>query len=440
MGIPRPNLRQHLWLARQTGDLARLLDHMYGTYGPAVDVGYRFPLRMIYLFGPEANRLILHDQADNFRWGEAMSSLLPVNGPTALVVTDGEDHDRRRRLVQPAFAKRRVDANLDLIVDEADRMLAGWTPGRSLDAFAEGRSAVRRIAVRSLFGSRLGDEADHIGALLEPALEYVNSNPASRLNINLRFNGFAKSERARQAVDQIVQAEIDRRRAEGVDEEDADILTALLAASDGDDALTDAEILDQIRSLIAAGYDTTSSGLSWLVYALGTNPAAFDALIEQVRDVVGDRAPTIDDLRQSPAVDAVVRETLRLWPPGSVSVRTAVEPFECFGHTIEPGPLIVYSPYVTHRLPELWDDPTTFRPERWASKDDGSGGEPVPYSYIPFGAGRRNCIGFTLATLELQVFAVRLAQRCRWRVDTDEPRSGAAASFAPHGGMPITIL
>ena len=433
MGIPRPSVREHVRISRMTDDLAGLLDHLHDTWGPVVDVGYRIPMRMIHLFGPEANRLILHDQADNFLWAEAMSPLLPVNGPTALVVTDGEDHDRRRRLVQPAFAKRRVDAHLDLIVDEADRLLASWTPGRSLDAFAEGRRAVRRITVRSLFGSHLGDEADRIGDLLEPAMAYVNSNPARRLDVDLGINGYARAMRSRRAVDEVVQAEIDRRRAAGVDGGQPDILTSLLAASDGDDALTDEELRDQVRSLIAAGYDTTSSALSWLVYGLGTNPTALAELREQVRDVVGDRPPTADDLRRLPLVDGAVRETLRLWPPGVIGARTAVEPFDCLGHRIEPGPLIMFSPYISHRLPEVWGDPLAFRPERWES------GEPEPYSFIPFGGGRRNCVGFTLATLELQVFAVRLAQGCTWTVDTAEPRSSAAASFAPAGGMPITI-
>lgn len=434
MGIPRPNVREHLRLATRTRDLAALLDEMYARWGPVVDVGYRYPLRSVYLFGPEANQLILHDHPENFLWGDALSALLPVDGPTALIVTDGEEHDRRRRLVQPAFAKRRVDAHLDLIVEEADRMLERWRPGRSLDAFAEGRTAVRRIVVRALFGTRLGDEADRIGELLEPALRYVNSNPATRLDVNLRWNGYAKAARARQAVDAIVQDEIDRRRSGDEGEEQVDILSALLAASDDGDGLSDAEIRDQVRSLIAAGYDTTTSAVSWLVYGLGTNPAAMRTMSEQIRDLIGDRPPTVADVRRLPAVDGVVRETLRLWPPGTVSLRTAVDSFECYGHRIEAGRLIVYSPYVTHRLEEVWGDPLCFRPERWVD------GEPTPYSFVPFGGGRRHCVGFALATLELQVFAVRMAQHCTWTVDGGEPRSAAAASFAPTGGMPITIV
>ncbi len=432
--IPRPSGRDHARLALVSRrNLAALLDTMVERWGMVVDVGYR-SLRAVYLFGPEANRLILHDRPENFRWGRALSTLLPVDGPTALVVTDGAEHDRRRRLVQPAFARRRVGAHAGLIVEEADRMLAGWTSGRSLDAFRSGRRAVRRIVVRALFGHHLGAEADRIGDLLEPALRYVNSNPALRLDVNLRVNGYARAERARLAVDEVVQSEIDRRRRDGPDLDAPDILSALIAEhTDSRDALSDSEIRDQVRSLIAAGYDTTASALSWLVYALGTNPAARRALREQVGDTIGDGVPTVDSLRSMPLVDGVVRETLRLWPPGTISVRHAAEDFEWLGYTVPAGRMVAYSPYVTHRRQDVWGDPLAFRPERWAD------GEPEPYSYVPFGGGARNCVGFTLATLELQLFAVRLVQRAQWTVMTDEPRSTAIASFTPAGGMPIRL-
>jgi cytochrome P450 len=134
-----------------------------------------------------------------------------------------------------------------------------------------------------------------------------------------------------------------------------------------------------------------------------------------------------------PLVDGVVRETLRLWPPGAVSLRGAIDDFDFGGHTIPGGTMVVYSAYVTHRLPDVWDEPTRFRPERWVD------GEPVPFSFVPFGGGHRKCIGFALATLELQVLAVRLAQQVSWSLENPDLRASGAASFAPKGGVPITI-
>lgn len=433
--IPRPNVRQHLRLAAQSGDFARLLDHLHQTYGPVVDVGYRFARRMTLTFGAEANEYILSTHAENFLWGEVFSMLEVVDGPTALLLSDGDDHKRRRRLVQPAFGIRKIESNLDLIIEEFDRGLASWTTGRRLDAHAEIRQTIRRIVVRGLFGARLGDLADRIGELLEPTLTYVNRSPLTRVDVDVRWNAYGRAVAARKAVDALVLEEIRRRRREGVDEDDPDTLTALLAAGSDDatEPLSDAELCDQIRSLIAAGYDTTSSSAAWLVHALGANPEVFESLRTQVLDTIGTAPPTIDDLRSMPLVDGAVRETLRLWPPGSVSLRRAIDDFDLHGHTIRGGTMVVYSPYVTHRMPELWDAPLEFRPDRWAE------GEPVPFSFVPFGGGSRKCIGFALATLELQVLAVRLAQQKTWTLDNPDVRASGAASFSPKGGMPISV-
>jgi cytochrome P450 len=404
-----------------------------------VDVGFRFPLRAVYLFGPEANQHILADNAGNFTWREAFQLLEVVDGPTALALSDGDEHRRRRRLVQPAFAIKRVDAHLELVVDEIDRALGGWRPGRRLNALAELRAVVRRIVVRALVGQRFGELADEIGARLEPALMYVRRTPLTRLDVDLRWNAYGRAKAAARAVDELILAEVARRRDEGVDADaDADTLSALLVAAEdaegGEAPLDDAELCDQIRSLIAAGYDTTSSAAAWLVHALGSNPAALAALREQVLDTIGDRPPTIDDLRTLPLVDGVVRETLRLWPPGYVSGRRAVDDFEVLGYRISGGSMVIFSPYITQRLPEIWGDPERFRPERWAH------GEPVPFSFVPFGGGYRKCIGFALATLELQVLAVRLAQRAVWRLDRPSTRPAGVANFAPKGGVPITVI
>jgi cytochrome P450 len=425
-------------MATRGSDVAWTLARLHRRYGPVVDFGYRFPIRAVCLFGPEANKHLLADNADNFLWAEAFRLLEVVDGPTALVMSDGGEHRRRRRLVQPAFAVKRVDAHLDLIVAELDRTLAGWRPGRRLDAHAELRAAVRRIVVRALFGDQMGAVADEIGDRLEPALRYVQRTPLSRLDVDLRWNGYGRARAAASAVDELILGEIARRRREGVDAiASPDTLSALLVAADevdgGEEPLADAELCDQIRSLIAAGYDTTSSAAGWLVHALGSNPSVLAALRNEVRDTIGDRAPTVDDLRAMPLVDGVVRETLRLWPPGVVSGRTAIDDFEVLGYRIAAGSTVLYSPYITHRLPEVWGDPEEFRPERWQD------GEPVPYSFVPFGGGYRKCIGFALATLELQVLAVRLAQRVSWTLDQPTARPSGVATFVPKGGVPITI-
>lgn len=434
--IPRPSFGGHLKLLPMASDIARTLDHLHETYGRIVDVGFRYPLRLVYLFGPDANRYLLSENPSNFSWQVPYQLVEVLSGPNFMLVSDGSEHDRRRRQVQPAFSKRRIDGHIETAVVEIDRTLATWSAGREVDAYAELRSAVRRISMQALFGRHLAEEADEIGEILEPAVRHMGLPPALRRDINLPGTGYRRALLARAATDVFIQQEIDRRRAEGGRSGAIDSLGSILQAAEDateEAPLSDEEIRDQIRGLIAAGYDTTSSAAAWLIYSLGTNPRALAPVRTQVRDVLGDNPPTIDDLRQLDTVDAAIRETLRLWPPAAVGLRKAIGPFECLGHTIAAGTNIVYSPYITHRLPDVWDDAESFRLDRWQR------GEPEPFSYVPFGGGARKCLGFALATLELQVLAVRLAQTTSWTVNKPRARPSGFANFAPEGGMPIAI-
>jgi cytochrome P450 len=433
----RLSLRDHLELLPQlaTGDLVGVLQKLHRRYGPVVDFGYGSG-RMILVFGAAANEHVLSTAADAFEWGEAMQALVAVDGPTALVVSDGDDHRRRRRLVQPAFSIKRVDAHLGLVVTEVDRALAAWQPGAQLDAGASLRVAVRRIVVRALFGEQLGADADRFGSLLEPGLRYVQRMPQVRLERDLRVNAYARVQRSNRAADELVLSEVARRRATGIDADaHPDTLTALLAGVDGE-ALRDDELLDQVRSLMAAGFDTTSGAASWLVLELGRNPEVMAAVRAEVDAVLGARAPTTDDLRALPLTLGAVQEALRLWPPGPAAPRMSIATTDLHGVEIPAGRLVLYSAYVTGRMPELWPEPERFDPSRWLP----GAPEPVPYAFVPFGGGHRRCIGFALATLELQVMAVRLAQQVEWRPRRHTVRPTGIATLTPKGGVPIEVV
>ena len=410
---------------------------LHDTYGPVCEFG-RGPLRFVLLFGADANRLILADRADAFLWGPALKLLEAVDGPTALVLSDGEDHKRRRRLVQPAFHARRIQGYVDLMVSEVDRTLDGWTTGREVDAFVELRRTIRRVVVRALFGEDLRERADEIGDVLEPALDYVN-RPLLRQQVKLDLPGtsWRRCKRARASTDAIIDREIARRRAAGTDRDQdrGDILATLLSTrdEDGQPGLSDAEIRDQVVSLVAAGYDTTSSAMAWAVRALITDRDQWAKAKAEVDEHLGGSLPTAEAILGLGHLDGVVNETLRLWPPGLVSGRESVEHVEFAGHTIPAGSTVLYSPWVTHRMPELWPEPEAFRPERW---DD----DPVPYSFVPFGGGYRRCIGFLFATLEMKVALARMLQRVELTALPSDATPTGIAALRPAGGVPVRIL
>src|SRR5688500_17496447 len=192
----RRSVLDHVRLLTQLarGDLVGSLLTLRERYGPVVDFEYGSN-RAVLVTGVEANEHVLSKAADCFEWGEAMQALVAVDGPTALVVSDGEDHRRRRRLVQPAFSIKRVDAHLGLVVTQVDRALEAWKEGVHLDASASLRDAIRRIVVRALFGEELGAEADRFGELLEPGLRYVQKMPQQRFEHDLRINPYARVRR-----------------------------------------------------------------------------------------------------------------------------------------------------------------------------------------------------------------------------------------------------
>jgi cytochrome P450 len=400
---------------------------LFRRHGPVVRLG-RGATSVWMLFGPAANELILSERPDSFTWHEAMAILEPVDGPTALVLTDGEDHRRRRRIVQPAFATRRIDAAVPVAVAEVDAAIDGCAPGATVDLHELFRRTMRRIVVRVLFGDSLADRADALGAALGPAMAYIDRIP------QLQFRGApgsGRAKRARRAADSLVDAEIARRRDTG--DLGGDVLGMLLATD-----LTEPELRDQVVSLIAAGYDTTSAAAAWTVLALLRTPGEWHRVRGDVEQRLGTegRAPDAEDLRAMPYVGAAVNEALRLWPPGSLSGRRCHEGFTFAGHEVPPESNVLFSPYVTQRMPEVWgDDAADYRPGRW------SAGDPPPFGFIPFGGPYRRCLGFALALTELQVAVVRLAQRTSLRlVDPGRVVLGRGISaLVPEGGVPVVV-
>src|SRR5581483_10816549 len=399
-----------LWQQAATGMRMRRdplgeLVKLHERYGPVFATGAG-PLRFVWLIGPDAHRDLFSPQLDRFSWREATKPVLVVDGDTAIVLSDGDDHARRRRIVQPAFSIRRIDAHVPLMVAEIRRTLSGWTIGREFDAYQELRRCVRRIVTRALFGERLSGQADELGDRLQPAIDFVD-RPMPHIKVDVPGTPWHRAKVARRRTDELVFTEIAARRRGEVAAGD-DVLSWLLEAADPEGTgarLTDNEVRDQVVSLMAAGYETTSAAVGWTLWASLANAGVW----EQLRAEVGDEPITADRVKTFTYLDGVVSESLRLWPPGAVAGRQVLEDIDAAGVRVPAGSIALYSPYVTQRLPELWPDPLEFRPERW-DKSAPSYVEPVPLSYVPFGAGPRRCLGFASAPTEIKVILAEVVR------------------------------
>ncbi|TDD57393.1 cytochrome P450 [Kribbella antibiotica] len=351
------------------------------------------PIRFTYLLGPEANQFVFAN-SHLFRWREAMEFLVPITGETALLVSDGDTHKRRRRLVAPAFHHRQIAGYVDAFRRNADRVIDEWQPGTVVDAYAEFRRAIRRSTIELLFGDRLAADEQQLGDQLQLVLDLLDLLPVERLlQERLGLPTWKRAQVAKAEVDVRIYEEIAYRRA-NPDDSATDVLSALVEAVDEDGSqLSDEEIRDQVISLIAAGYETTSAAMGWLVHELVNAPEHWEP------------APY-----DAPEIANLVSEVLRLHPPAVFSGRYVTTEFEFAGEQIPAGTQLVISPFITHRLEEIWPEPKRFDPERW-NPDRPGYHKPTPAEFLPFAAGPHRCIGATFATVELQVIVSRMLER-----------------------------
>lgn len=408
----------------------------YRRRGPVIDAGIG-RRGFVYLLGPEANKFVFAN-ADAFSWRETFETLVPVDGPTALIVSDGEDHRRRRSVVAPGLRHRQIQEYVATMVSTIDVTIDGWLSGQLRDIYQEFRSAVRRSTAESLFGSRMAAHSDFFGAQLQPLLDLTHHLPqVMTLQRRLNSPGWRRAMEARSRIDDLIDTEIADARARP--RPDDHMLTTLLnGRSEEGQTLRDNEIRDQIVSLITAGYETTSAALAWATHTLLTWPGAWDTAAAEVDRVLGGRAPTAADLPALTYLNGVVHETLRLYPPGVISARRVMRDLRFDGHRIPAGRMIVFSAYVTHRIPELWPEPTEFRPQRW-DPEAPDYRKPAPHEFIPFSGGLHRCIGSVMAITEMTVMLARLVARTELRLPAQRIRAGNFAALSPRPGLTVEV-
>jgi cytochrome P450 len=417
------------------------LDELSAQFGPTFEIALG-PLRLVVVGDPEQARELMGTEEAAFRWGRVARNLGMVVGRTSIILSDGSEHRRRRALVQPGFARRRLDSWHPLIVAETDRIVdetiaaGAGSAAVDVDLHQLMRVLVRRIVVRVLFGSELGSRADEIGTLLEPAMSYATQPFLRQLPHPIPYTRRARARAARRAVDGLIDEELARCRSNH-DPDATDLLSALVDAEDG---LSDAEIRDQVVTLIAAGYDTTTAAVSWLLARAVTTPGVWDRLrgeADQHLDVDADQVDVaaVGALRWS---EAVMREALRLHPPGVISPREATRALRFGPYDIRNHSLVMYSPYLLGRDARSWPEPLEFRPARFEGQA-GSDARNDP-AWAPFGRGTRSCIGFALAQMEMILIPSRLAQRIDIELlGTDVPKPCGIVVSRPSGGLPATI-
>lgn len=385
----------------------------------------------LYVFRhPDHIKDILVTQAGAFDKGHAAFRRLSRVLGDALLTSDGERWRRQRRLVQPAFSRKRLTEYSADMVAEAERSVARLRRVGRCDLSREMNALTLGIVTRTLFG-QAQQEGQGTGQAMLELNRWFGTPPAL-----MRFipGAAQRFDHAVAQLDGAIDRMIEARR--GADDAGRDLLSALMAARDEGEALTPRELRDQLLTLYVAGHETTSHALTWTFYLLSRHPEARARLEAELAGVLAGRSPTFDDLAALPYTEQVIKEALRLYPPAFLVPRRVTEDVTVGGYGLPRGAEVVIWIYQTHRDPRWYPEPDQFRPERFA---DGAEARLPKCAYLPFGAGQRACVGQMFALVEAQLVLATLAQQVRleyrgWRA----PKPGLGVTLAPRGGLRVT--
>jgi len=410
---PRPFLGMAPFLAMRRNPLP-YMEELHREYGDLVC--YRPPGRQVFmLFHPEMTQDMLVTHARNHHQGRVMQRSRSVLGNGLLTSEDGF-HLRQRRLIQPAFHRQRVFGYGKAMVDYAERHQQRWRSGQVLDLHQEMMRLTLAIVGKTLFDTDVEGDSSEIGRALTTFMHLFKFAvlPFSEYLEKLPIPPVLRMRKARERLDRIIYRFIEERRRSGEDR--GDLLSMLLAAQDTEtggasDRMDNDQVRDECVTLILAGHETTANALTWTFFLLAQHPEIAERLKGELNQVIGERPPAPEDYPNLKYTEMVFSESMRLYPPAWGIARTVVEPYEAFGAMFPKNAILLTSQWITHRDPRWHPNPLRFDPERWAPQARASRPK---FSYFPFGAGPRQCIGESFAWMEGVLVLASIARR--WNV------------------------
>jgi cytochrome P450 len=407
---PGPDLSRLAALRAFRRDPIGLLSQA-ATFG---DISYlnlaRFPAYL--LNHPDLVHDVLVTGSQRFMKGPTMQAAKLVLGES-LLTSEGDDHRRQRRMVQPIFHHDRIEGFAGAMVERAARVSERWRAGEILDVHREMAELTLAVVVGTLFGTDIeAEETRSVGRALALQLSMFGRvfSPLFRLSMRLPLPANRRFERSKATLDAVIDRMIARRRSTGAT--GADVLSLLIRAQEDGAGMSDAQVRDEAMTLFIAGHETTSNALTWTWYLLSQHPDVEAKLHAELDEVLAGRVPTVTDVPRLRLTEMVLTESMRILPPAWAIGRRALVDHHAGSYVIPAGSVVIVSPYLVHHDPRWYEDPEAFVPERW--RDEERARRPRN-TYLPFGAGPRMCVGEHFARLEGVLVLATVAQR--WRLD-----------------------
>jgi cytochrome P450 family 110 len=397
------------------------LEELGERYGDAFTLGDRNRSPIVYLSHPQAIKELLTANPDLFDHSSGKTHLEPFIGKHSILLTDGELHQRQRRLLMPPFHGERMRAYGQLICDTTQQAMARLTIGQAFPVRPTMEEITLNLMLKIVFGLYQGQRYEQIKQLILSFLRSTNSPliavllffPALRWNLGA-WSIWGRFMRLREQIYQLLSSEIQERR-QSIDSSDNDILSLLLSVrDDASQPLTDIELQEQLITLLLAGYETTASILTWGLYSIHHFPEVKSKLESEISTIPADASPSV--FARLPYLNAVCQETLRFYPvSGNTISRVLKAPWQVMDYQFEPGTTLIGSVYLIHHRSDLYPQPKQFKPEHFLERQF------APYEFLPFGGGCCSCIGNALAQFEMKLVLATIVSH--WQMALIDRRS-----------------
>ncbi|RAL21222.1 cytochrome P450 [Lujinxingia litoralis] len=365
-----------------------------------------------------------------------------------LVTSEGSFWLRQRRIAQPSFHQKRINAFAETMARVAEDRAHNWeqllkNSGDGAPPVIQLNAEMARITLDIVGFTLLSTELSSHSARVNTNLAFILKEVTRRIRVpwslplSVPTPGNNRVNRAIARLDAVVETIISRRRHSAENPED--LLTMLMEARDEDsgEGMTDAQLRDEVMTIFLAGFETTATALTWTFYLLSLHPEAMAALHAELDQVLEDgRMPTLQDLPRLEWTRMVIEEAMRLYPPVPMLARTAAEDDVIGGVEVPAKTFIILSPYITHRHPAFWDEPEVYNPERFR---DPKADRPR-FAYYPFLGGPRQCIGKSFAMMEAQLVLATLARRFKLEHAASTPAQlNVTVTLGAQGDIPMKL-
>jgi cytochrome P450 len=386
---------------------------------------------------PKAIEKVFTADPNSFEAGSQTSlAVRTLLGDNSLVVINGVQHQRHRKLLMPPFHGERMKSYGETMIKITKQVISRWEVGKPFCIRDYTQEISLRVILETIFGLDEGERFDRLRKALIEWLDMFNSPVKSSLLFfpflqkDLgAWSPWGKFVRQKQIIHEILNTEIDRRR-NNPDTLGQDILSLMLSARDEDgQPMSDAEIRDELMTMLFAGHETTANSLAWAFYWLHYLPEIGQKLKLELNSL--DKNADGNTINKLPYLSAVVSETLRLHPVVAFVGRQLKVPFEIMGYTFEPGTSLFPAIYLTHQREDIYPEPKKFKPERFLERQFS------PYEYLPFGGGNRRCLGYAFALFEMKLVLATVLSQVELELLDKRPLKTVrrGITFSPAGGV-----